>query len=246
VGLLLVLPGSAMHADPTGFGVNVISYDQTLLRTPEPLWKAAHRIPLGAVNRLFGQLGQLEAAAYLANDQPYVGALCANHSFLYFTQGPYILKRLRSLENIEHQEVHRTFGMDQDHQPVAGIAPKIPRLRFPYEIYRSPYLHERAHFAASPPKRQGVLAAGPGWDYLLDPINVPQAISSGAQRLLAGIDGRRTLESVLEETLRQGRTDDVMFLVRLVLTGLVTLSDTTVSSEPSPRGKKRRKRGNKR
>jgi hypothetical protein len=241
VGLLLVLPGSAMHADPAGFGVGMISYDQTLLRTPEPLWKAAHRIPLGAVNRLFEQLGRLEAAAFLINDHPYVGALCANHSFLYFRQGPHIMKRLRSLENIEHQGVHRTFGMDQNHQPVAGIAPKIPTFRFPYTIYRSPYLHERGHFAATPPKHQGPVTAGPGWDYLLDPINIPQPINPWEKEILARIDGRRTLESVLEEALREGRSEDVFFLIRLVLTGLVVLSDKTDIPASSGRKKKKRK-----
>lgn len=245
VGLLLVLPGSAMHADPAGFGVGLISYDQTLLRTPEPLWKAARRIPLGAVNRLFEKLGRLEAAGFLQNDHPYVGSLGANHSLLYFRQGSDILKRLRSLENIAHQEVHRTFGMDQNHQPVAGIAPKIPTLRFPYTIYRSPYLHERGHFAATPPKHQGAVSAGPGWDYLLDPINIPQQITPWEQEMLAKIDGHRPLDSVLASALSEGRTDDVLFLIRLVLTGLVVLSDRADTPARSTRKQKRRKKGKK-
>jgi anaerobic magnesium-protoporphyrin IX monomethyl ester cyclase len=225
VQLLLVSPGMPMHNDPSAFGVNLISYDQTLLMTPEPLWKAARRIPLGAVNRLFEQLGRLEATTCLINDHPYVGALCSNHSLLYFRQGPYILKRLRSLENMEHQQAHRSFGMDHNHRPVAGLESKIPRWRFPFMIYRSPYLHERAHFGTMGSKRRRNTVAGPGWDYLLDPINVPQQVGPGMQQILARIDGRRDLKAVLEPALESGYQEILMFLVRLVMTGLIALDD---------------------
>jgi anaerobic magnesium-protoporphyrin IX monomethyl ester cyclase len=225
VQLLLVQPGMRMHNDPSAFGVGLISYDQTRLMTPEPLWKAARRIHLGAVNRLFEQLGQLEAANYLSNDQPYVGALCSNHSLLYFRQGPFILKRLRALENIEHQQAHRAFGMDHHHRPVARIEPKIPRLRFPYTIYRSPYLHERSHFGTMGVAGRRPTVAGDGWDYLLDPINVPQPVGPEIQQILDRIDGRRDLEAVLEPALRDGNPDALLFLIRLVTTGLIDLSD---------------------
>jgi radical SAM superfamily enzyme YgiQ (UPF0313 family) len=223
--LLLVQPGMRMHHDPSAFGVNLISYDQTLLMTPEPLWKAARRIPLVAVNRLFEQLGRLEAGTCVINDHPYVGALGANHSLLYFRQGPYILKRLRSLENLEHQQVHRIFGMDQDHRPVAAILPKIPGLRFPFTIYRSPYLHERAHFGTQGVTDRSPAVAGSGWDYLLDPINVPQQVGPEIQQILTRIDGRRDLEEVLEPYLSNVSPDALLFLIRLVMTGLVVLSD---------------------
>jgi hypothetical protein len=225
VQLLLVQPGMLMHHDPSAFGVHLISYDKTLLMTPEPLWKAARRIPLGAVNRLFEQLGRLEANACVINDHPYVGALCANHSFLYFRQGPHILKRLRSLENIEHQQVHRVFGMDHNHRPVAGIQPKIPRFRFPFTIYGSPYLHERAHFGTMGAAGRRPATAGSGWDYLLDPINVPQQVGPEIQQILDRIDGRRDLQAILEPTLQDGSADVLLFLIRLVMTGLLVLSD---------------------
>jgi anaerobic magnesium-protoporphyrin IX monomethyl ester cyclase len=225
VQLLLVQPGMPMHNDPSAFRVNLISYDQNRLMTPEPLWKAARRIGLGAVNRLFEQLGHLEAATCLINDHPYVGALCSNHSFLYFTQGPYILKRLRSLENIEHQQAHRSFGMDHNHRPVAGIEPKIPRFRFPYTIYRSPYLHERAHFGTTGSYGRRPLVAGPGWDYLLDPINVPQQVTPEIQQIIDRIDGRRDLEAVLEPALGDGSQEIMLFLISLVMTGLIELAD---------------------
>jgi anaerobic magnesium-protoporphyrin IX monomethyl ester cyclase len=226
VQLLLVQPGMRMHNDPSAFGVGLISYDQTRLMTPEPLWKAARRIHLGAVNRLFEQLGQLEAATCLSNDQPYVGALCSNHSLLYFRQGPFILKRLRALENMEHQQTHRAFGMDQNHRPVSKIEPRIPRLRFPYAVYRSPYLHERSHFGTMGVSGRRTTLAGSGWDYLLDPINVPQPVGPEVRQILEGIDGRRDLETVLEPALEEGSQEIMLFLVRLVMTGLIDLSDS--------------------
>lgn len=225
MGLLLVLPGSAMHNDPAGFGVDHISYDQAPLMTPEPLWKASRRIPLGAVQRLFERLGRLESAACLSNDQPYVGALCANHSLLYFMQGPHILKRLRALENHEHEEMHRIFGLDHHHRQVAAVKPCVPRLRYPYLIYRSPYLHERAHFGSTISKNRRPLASGVGWDYLLDPINVPQKISPEARRMLSAIDGRRDLETIIGENREEEGGQDMFFLISLVLTGLVSLTD---------------------
>jgi radical SAM superfamily enzyme YgiQ (UPF0313 family) len=223
--LLLVLPGMPMHNDPAGYGVNLISYDQTRLMTPEPLWKAVRRIPLGAVNRLFEQLGRLEAATCMINDHPYAGALCANHSFLYFRQGPFILKRLRSLENIEHRKTHRIFGMDQNHRPVAGIEHKIPRMRFPYMIYHSPYLHERTHFGTMGAQDRRPTVAGSGWDYLLDPINVPQLVGPEIEQVLARIDGQRDLTVVIEPVLEEISADVLQFLIRLVTTGLIELSD---------------------
>jgi hypothetical protein len=241
IGLLLVLPGSAMHHHPQDFGVNVISYEQTLLMTPEPLWKATRRIPLGAVNRLFEQLGHLEAASCLINDHPYVGALSSNHSLLYFKQGPYILRRLRSLENIEHQNVHRIFGMDHHHRQVAMIQPKIAKMRLPYLIYRSPYPHERAHFGTGASQHPHAVAAGPGWEYLLDPINIPQLISPEAQKMLAGINGRQDLEEILGPFCAEGNTEEVFFLIRLVLTGLVVLSDKAKPARQAGRGKRKAK-----
>ena len=225
VGLLLVLPGSAIHDEPLSFGVDVISYKQTRLMTPEPLWKAARRVSLAAVNRLFEQLGGIEATSFLINDHPYVGALCANHSLLYFGKGPYILKRLRALANIEHQKAHRAFGMDHNHQQVSARQPKIPQFRFPYLIYRSPYRHERTHFATAVSRHQRAVVAGPGWDYLLDPINIPLQVTRQAQQILAAIDGRRDLEAVLKHSHQDQDQTGAFFLINLVLNGLVTLSD---------------------
>jgi len=164
-----------------------------------------------------------------------VGALCANHSLLYFRQGPFILKRLRSLENIEHQRVHRIFGLDHHHQAVSGIEPSIPRLRFPFAIYRSPYLHERAHFGTLNIEGRRSTEAGTGYDYLLDPINVPQPVSPEIQQILDRIDGRRDLAAVLGPFLQDGSADILPSVIRLVTSGLIHLSDESRGHGPEMR-----------
>jgi hypothetical protein len=222
--LLRVLPGSVMHDDPDAFGVNLISYKHNPLMTPEPLWKSFRRIGLEAVNRLLEQLNQLEAVACLSNDKPWAGAINTNHSFLYCKQGPDIFRRIRSGENDEHSRLHLTFGMDHHHRPVGKVKKCIPSFRLPHIIYKSPYLHQRYHFGTSGQRDPRPLEAGPGWDYLLDPINIPQGVGPEEKKVLSAIDGQRDIETILNqfgaaesETLR-------MFLVRLVLAGLVTLS----------------------
>jgi anaerobic magnesium-protoporphyrin IX monomethyl ester cyclase len=94
LGLLLVLPGSRMYRQPQEFGITSLSYEQNPLLTPEPVWRAAHRLSPEAVHRLYARLSRLEQI-YELNDYPFVGALSTNHSFLYFEQGPDILKRLK-------------------------------------------------------------------------------------------------------------------------------------------------------
>lgn len=233
MGLLLVRPGSAMHNDPEAFGVGLISYDHNPLLTPEPLWKAASRIHLGAVNRLFDALRQLENATCTGNDEPYVGAISSYHSFLYFKQGPDAIKRLRARESHEHQALHETFGMNHHHQPAGDVKPKIPRVRLPHTIYRSPYRHERSHFATSGPRDPRPLAAGPGWDFLLDPINVPREISPDEQQLLNRIDGQRDLASILGHAGPEATEKLRLFLIGLVSNGVVSLADNPDDSAPT-------------
>lgn len=233
MGLLLVLPGSAMHNDPDAFGVGLISYDHNPLLTPEPLWKAANRIHLGAVNRLFDALRPLENATCTGNDEPYVGAISSYHSFLYFKQGPDAIKRLRVRESYEHQALHETFGMDHHHQPAGDVKPKIPHQRLPFTIYRSPYRHERSHFATSGPRDPRPLAAGPGWDFLLDPINVPLEISPEEQQLLNNIDGTRDLASILGNASPEASGKLRLFLISLVSNGVVSLADDANDSAPT-------------
>jgi radical SAM superfamily enzyme YgiQ (UPF0313 family) len=94
IGLLMVMPGSRMHDDPSRFGVRSVRYTNNPMRTPEPVWTSDTRMPVEAVQRLYQRLGRLEKI-YAINEYPYVGGLSTNHSFLYFRLGPDILKRLR-------------------------------------------------------------------------------------------------------------------------------------------------------
>jgi hypothetical protein len=231
--LLRVLPGSAMHNDPGAFGVDLISYRHNPLMTPEPLWKSSRRIGLGAVNRLLEQLDQLESVTCLSNDKPYAGAINTNHSFLYFKQGPDVLRRIRSRENDEHRQLHHTFGIDHLHRPVGDVQKSIPSFRLPHIIYRSPYLHERGHFGAPGGQDSRPLTAGNGWDYLLDTINVPQGISLEEQQVLNTIDGEHDIETILAQFDAAESEKLRMFLVRLVLSGVVTLSHGGMHPAPA-------------
>jgi anaerobic magnesium-protoporphyrin IX monomethyl ester cyclase len=230
--LLRVLPGSAMHNDPSAFGVDLISYHPNALMTPEPLWKSSQRIGLGAVNRLLAQLDQLESVACLSNDKPYAGAINTNHSFLYFKQGPDILKRIRTRENNEHRSLHQTFGMDHQHRPVGEVKSSIPSFRLPYIIYRSPYLHQRNHFGSADRQDPRPLTAGPGLDYLLDPINLPQSVGAQEQELLNAVNGQHDIETILAPFDAADAEKMKLFLSRLVSSGVLTLIDGETHSAP--------------
>jgi anaerobic magnesium-protoporphyrin IX monomethyl ester cyclase len=226
-GLLMIRPGAAIHDNPETFGVALVSYHQAPMMTPEPMWKSANRIPLAGLDRLYEQIGQLEQGHYLMSDAPFVGSLCSNHSFLYFKNGKDVLKHLRSMENFEHQTLHHIFGMNQGHQSVAPMKPKIPTLVLPCELYQSPYKHERRHFSTQVGNRG--LTAGPGWVYLLDPINIPLRVGPDEQQVLQRINGERTIEAVLGD---QSSGESSMLLTRLVLTGVLSLSDNAGESPP--------------
>jgi hypothetical protein len=177
---------------------------------------------------LYEQIDRLEQNSYMMSDGFYLGSLCSNHSFLYFKIGTDILKHLRSMENFEHQALHHTFGMDQRHQPATEMKPKVPSLALPCELYRAPYKHERHHFSNHITTRTPPLAAGPGWDYLLDPINIPLRVSPEEKQMLQRIDGKRTLQAVFAE---ETSGESIRLLVRLVLTGLVQLKHEDQASQ---------------
>lgn len=94
IGLLMIMPGSKLYRNPKAHGVTQLRFAAPRLMTPEPVWTSPARMPIDSVNRLYERLNRLEAF-YALNEYPYAGALSTNHSFLYFTLGPDILKRLR-------------------------------------------------------------------------------------------------------------------------------------------------------
>jgi hypothetical protein len=108
---------------------------------------------------------------------------------------------------------------------VGRVENSVPSYRLPHLIYRSPYLHERYHFGTSGQPDPRPLPAGPGWDYLLDPINVPQNVGFEEQQVLSSIDGQQAIDTILAQFGVAEAQKLRMFLVRLALTGVIALAD---------------------
>ncbi|MFH1118019.1 MAG: radical SAM protein, partial [Pseudomonadota bacterium] len=142
VGLLMVVPGSRMHEDPGKYGVTSISYSGNHLMTPMPVWTSDTRIPAGAVNRLYARLERLEDR-YAVNEYPYVGALCTNHGFLYFQQGPGILKDLKREEQRSEQRLIDGLQAADEQTRKKKLKSMSARPVFSMELFRSPYPLER-------------------------------------------------------------------------------------------------------
>ena len=201
MGLLMVLPGSRMHSDPASHGVSAISYDQNPLKTPEPVWRSATRMSIDSVNRLYERLSRLEQI-YAIDEYPYVGGLCTNHGFLYYTLGPDILKRLRQDEQAALTRIGRLLGMEGASPDTKKIKKMIPRMRLPHHIQRSRFaLHRLAAEAGRTHKAERL---GPTTEnsFMLLPGHgrqMPVMIDHREVTLLNRIDGRRTLWAVFKK-----------------------------------------------
>jgi anaerobic magnesium-protoporphyrin IX monomethyl ester cyclase len=222
MGLLMVLPGSKMHDNPQNYGVTSISYHGNPMMAPEPIWRSDIRMSFGAVNRLYKRLSKLEDI-YALNEYPYVGALSTNHSFLYFEQGPDILKRIRIEEKKRHFELHGILGINQKHRPTKKIKAIVPRNTFPFIIYRSPFPVEQIQMDPAEPANQDWLFSGNGGDYLIDPINMPIGIVESERKLLQRINGKRNLESILTKIQRTPSERLIYFLMHLIRSGLLAI-----------------------
>lgn len=221
-GLLLVLPGSRMHDNPQKYGVTSISYDGNPMMAPEPVWRSDTRMPFGAVNRLYERLSKLEDI-YALNEYPYIGALSTNHSFLYFQQGPDILKRIRMEEKKRHIELHRILGMTRNHGVTKKIKSVVPRLALPFIIYRSPFPFEQIQMDPQSPANHPQLFAGDGGDYLINPINIPIRIGESERKLLQRIDSKRNLKSILAKIHGASYENLIYFLMYLIRSGLAKI-----------------------
>lgn len=222
MGLLWVLPGSRMHDNPQKYGVTSISYDGNPMMAPEPVWRSDIRMSFGAVNRLYERLSKLEDI-YAINEYPYVGALSTNHGFLYFVQGPDILKRLRMKEKKRHLELHRILGMKRNHRVTKKIKSVVPRIALPFIVYRSPFAFEQIQMDPEVPPNQPRLFSGDGGDYLIDPINMPVRIGEPERKLLRRIDGKRKLKSILVKIQGTPSENLIYFLMYLIRGGLVRI-----------------------
>jgi radical SAM superfamily enzyme YgiQ (UPF0313 family) len=222
MGLLMVLPGSRMHDNPQNYGVTSISYHGNPMMAPEPVWRSDIRMSFGAVNRLYERLSKLEDI-YALNEYPYIGALSTNHSFLYFEQGPDILKRLRMEEKKRHHELHRILGITRNHRVTKKIKTVVPRITFPFIIYRSPFPVEQIQMDPVEPANQPQLFSGDGGDYLIDPINMPIRIVESDRKLLQRINGKRNLKSILTKIQKTPSERLIYFFMHLIRGGLVAI-----------------------
>ena len=225
MGLLMVLPGSRMHSDPGAYGVTAISYDRNPLKTPEPVWWSDSRMSMESVNRLYARLNHLEEI-YAIDEYPYVGGLSTNHGFLYFTQGPDILKRLRQEERAALSRCYHELGMDGSAAAAKSLRNLVPRSVLPYGIYHSRYMLQR--FAADDSVTPGASGDGPGTDkaYLLLPASCQQAPVMVGRReiaLLNRIDGRRDMKAVMKKVDNAQLKPALSFIWYLVQTGAVEL-----------------------
>ncbi|MFZ1986684.1 MAG: radical SAM protein [Desulfatitalea sp.] len=201
MGLLMVLPGSRMHGDPGAYGVSAISYDLNPLKTPEPVWRSPTRMSIESVNRLYDRLSRLEQI-YAIDEYPFVGGLCTNHGFLYYTLGPDILKRLRHDEQATLTRIGRLLGMEGASPDSKKIKKMIPRMILPHYIQRSCFAIHR--LTTGPDQNLNAERLGPTMEgtFVLLPGHggqTPVVIDHREISLLNRIDGHRTLWAVLKK-----------------------------------------------
>ena len=229
MGLLMVLPGSRMHADPQAFGVSAISYDRNPLQTPEPVWYSDTRMSPASVNHLYAHLNRLEAI-YAIDEYPYVGGLSTNHGFLYYTLGPDILKRLKREERAAANQMEYLLGVDGSPASIKKLKAVIPRMVLPYRIYRSCFALHRLTMDPGPsqvPTREEVFFLLSGGRQ-----SVPAPVGPGEVGILRRMDGRRRMSAVLKKVPPAQMRRALSFLSYLVQVGAVEWQD----SKPSQKG----------
>jgi radical SAM superfamily enzyme YgiQ (UPF0313 family) len=222
VGLLMVVPGSRMHEDPEKYGVTSISYEGNNLMAPLPTWTSDTRIPGSAVNRLYARLERLEDR-YAINEYPYVGSLSTNHSFLYFQQGPDVLKHLKIEEKRAYTRLVNGFGTTDEKERIKNLKSLVPRPVFPVEVFRAAYPLEQIRMSLQNNVDSQPIQRGRSGDYLLLPMNTIIPVGNVERQVLKHIDGRKNLKAILSkfEGLEQKRA--VSFLFTLVSQGIVTV-----------------------
>lgn len=217
VGLLMVLPGSRMHADPLRYGITSLSYERNNLMAPQPVWRSDNRISAAAVSRLYHRVGHLEEI-FSINEYPYVGALSTNHGFLYFRQGPDILKRLRKEENNRRLKLIRILETEKEKTRIKKVQSVTPRPASGVGLWRSPFPLEPESGRGAGEERR-VERVSPTRGYLLGPFTLP--IGDPELAFLGKLNGERTLKSLLGD-LPQGDAEKAFhLLMNLVVAGLV-------------------------
>jgi radical SAM superfamily enzyme YgiQ (UPF0313 family) len=223
MGLLMVLPGSKMHGDPMAHGVTTIRYDHNPLHTPEPVWQSDTRMSLQSVNRLYGRLKHLENI-FAIDEYPYVGGLCTNHGFFYYTLGPDILKRLRRKETRSLKRFYHGLGIDGSHPTTKQLKTLKPRMVLPHAIYPSRFELQRFARVAEESQAPRMPASATTQTYLIFPDHGQQsAVEVGSREiaLLKRIDGQRTLQAVLKKQQGAERKQALSFVWYLYQCGAI-------------------------
>lgn len=224
MGLLMVLPGSRMHSDPSAYGVTDISYADNPLKTPEPIWRSPTRMSVDSVNRLYERLNRLEQV-FAINEYPYVGGLSTNHGFLYYTLGPDILKRLRMEEKKELAAFHKLLenALNGDKR----CRKNILHMQLPHRFYRSRFALQNFAQADDRVQRLQQQPSGLESTYLLLPgqvVHTPVKVEPQEVNLLNRIDGRRSLGAVLKNLENTHISRAFSFLMFLFQAEAVQLS----------------------
>lgn len=222
VGLLMVVPGSRLHADPQKHGITSISYENNVLMAPLPVWRSDSRISPGVVRHLYHELGHLEEV-YAINEYPYVGALSTNHSFLYFLSGPDVLKRLRSQEKKRVFDVAQILRMDDHKARKKRLNSIVPRAALDGALYTSPFLIDQIQSRPRPPVERLNRFPGQPEEYLVFGSGVTVRLGNLEAELFKGIDGKRSLKSILARFSKADRGRVLHFLMNLASADLVSL-----------------------
>lgn len=222
VGLLMVVPGSRMHEDPEKYGVTSISYEGNRLMTPLPTWTSDVRISGSAVNRLYARLERLEDR-YAINEYPYVGSLSTNHSFLYFHEGPDILKQLKTEEKRSYTRLMNGLGTTDEQARKKNLKSLVPRPVFPVELFRTQYPLERIQINLQEPTNAHRVYRTQSGEYMLLPMNAIIPIGAIERQVLKHIDGKKNLRSILSKFEGPELKRAMSFFFTLVSQGVVTV-----------------------
>lgn len=222
VGLLMIVPGSRMHEEPSKYGVSSISYEGNVLMAPQPVWRSDTRIPATAVNRLYHRISHLENV-FAINDYPYVGALSTNHSFLYFETGPDVLKRLKREEHERQLKLLRVFGVKDKLVKAKKLKSLVPRFAVPFLVYSSPFPVDRTNADAANSSIPLSPLSGAALNYVVGPSGIVTQVRDIEKQFLAAIDGRKNLRSLLGKCEKAGPDRLISMLLGLISEGLVVL-----------------------
>jgi radical SAM superfamily enzyme YgiQ (UPF0313 family) len=219
MGLLMVMPGSRMHASPQDYGITSLHYASPL-RIPQPVWKCHTRMPIAAVRLLYQRLARLESV-FSIDEYPYVGGLSTNHGFLYYQRGPDRLKQIRSEQNAYLRRV--ATQLERDENTPSGSPGKrlVPRWAVPLTVYRIAFPIDRIHPAGTGPVDGAILRKGTMQDFLLEPVHGPMRIGAPEIGLLRRINGRRHVAALLKSKNAHTRRRSLRFLSQLIQMGWV-------------------------